>query len=267
MNPAEPYVVIPTHHRWDLLAQAIDAVESASVIVVDDSPDGSLPRSIARRVHAVLRTSGEAGFSVAVNQGLDWAQKRGVEWVLVLNDDAVLEPGSWTALCQARSPAVGVIAPLLIDDQGHASAGVHIRRWGRVKLRSSPPAGSDPVAVSGACMLIRSEERLDTLYRHGMEDFDLCRRIRNQGKRILVISEARCHHRGGASLSPRSREGQRHGVSGHLRLCGGGWRSPLIVGMAVAQVFRESGPSERYLGIWEGWRDWRRRPERYSGKD
>ena len=245
----------------------MDAVDSVRVILVDDSPHGSLPPSIAQRAHMVLRTSGEMGFSVAANLGLDWAQKHGVEWVLLLNDDAILQPGCWTAMCQARASDVGVIAPLLIDESGHASAGVHIRRWGRVKLRSTPLEGMDPLAVSGACMMIRSLERLDTHYRHGMEDFDLCRRIRNQGKRILVIPEARCHHPGGASLSPQSREGQRHGLSGHLRFSGGGWRSPLVVGLAVAQVLREGGSRDRYLGIWEGWRDWRKRPERYSARD
>ena len=125
---------------------------------------------------------------MAANQGLDWAQNHGVEWVLLLNDDAILAPGCWAALSQARAPDVGVIAPLLVDDQGHASAGVHMRRWGRVKLRSSPPKGADPLAVSGM-YADRSQERLDIQYRHGMEDFDLCRRIRQQGKRILVIQK------------------------------------------------------------------------------
>ncbi len=107
-------------------------------------------------------------------------------------------------------------------------------------------------------MLLRSSERLDPSFPHGMEDFELCLRIRARGKRIRVIEAARCHHQGGATLSPRSRRGQRHGVYGHLRLVGGGWRSPIVVGLALAQVVAERGPLDRFKGVWEGWRDWRR---------
>jgi hypothetical protein len=74
----------------------------------------------------------------------------------------------------------------------------------------------------------------------------------------VVVTEARCRHMGGASIPARSRQAQRHGLSGHLRLVGGGWRSPVVLGLAMGQVIRERGPANRFLGIWDGWRDWRR---------
>jgi GT2 family glycosyltransferase len=249
--------LIPTHHRFDLLAGAMDSLEDVPIILVDDSPEGDLPPELVSQSLDVLRTPGEVGFSRAVNLGLDRAEELGAEWILLLNDDAVMASGAVSALWSARSAETGVLAPILVQPDGREQAGFHIRSWGRVSGRRYRGASGDPDAVSGACMLLRSSERLDAAFPHGMEDFELCQRIRARGDRIRLVEAARCHHRGGATLSPRSRAGQRHGVHGHLRLMGGGWRSPVVVGLAVAQVVVERGPTERFKGIWEGWCDWR----------
>ena len=250
--------LIPTHHRFDLLAAAMDSLDDLPIILVDDSPEGSLPPELASQALDVIRSRGEEGFSHAVNLGLEHAEELGAEWILLLNDDAVMEPGAVAALWSARSAETGVLAPILVQADGREQAGFHIRSWGRVSGRRHRGAPGDPDAVSGACMLLRSSERLDSAFPHGMEDFELCQRIRARGGRIQLVEAARCHHRGGATLSPRSRAGQRHGVHGHLRLMGGGWRSPVVVGLALAQVVAERGPTDRFRGIWEGWCDWRR---------
>ncbi len=249
--------LVPTHHRYDLLSKALDSLEDVPTLIVDDSVNGDLPSGLASRAREVIRSQGEEGFARAVNMGLARAESLGAEWVLLLNDDAALEPGALTALLSARSDDVGVLAPVLIHPDGTQTAGVHLSSWGRVNMRRRLSDDGDPSAISGACMLLRSRERLDPAFRHGMEDFELCKRIQARGERIKVVPDARCRHEGGATLSTRSREAQRHGLSGHLRLVGGGWRSPIVLGLALGQVIRERGPANRFIGIWEGWRDWR----------
>ena len=256
MTLGDVVVLIPTHSRFDLLAQAVDSVSPLPFIIVDDSPKGMLPDSFINRALCVIRTTGEEGFSSAVNQGLLAAKDAGFPWVLLLNDDAILEPGSIERLSKARSSDVGVLAPVLIDQQGRESFGVKIHSWGRVHRRNKPPIISDPEAVSGACMLIRNEERFDTAFRHGMEDFELCMRVRARGQRIVVVPDAFCRHIGGGTVPQNSRSAQRHGLSGQLRLVGGGWKSPLVLGLAFAQIIRERGPRDRLIGIWDGWNDW-----------
>ncbi|RME21098.1 MAG: hypothetical protein D6798_18930, partial [Deltaproteobacteria bacterium] len=79
------------------------------------------------------------------------------------------------------------------------------------------------------------------------------------GELTIVVPAARCRHLGGGSLDRRSRRAQRHAVSGHLRVVGGGWRTPVVLGLAVGQVLREGGGVDRLQGVAEGWADWRRR--------
>jgi GT2 family glycosyltransferase len=250
--------LVPTHHRFDLLASALDSLGELPTLIVDDSVSGDLPDALACRAREVIRSQGEEGFSRAVNLGLTRAEQLGADWVLLLNDDAVLEPGALEALLGARQEGIGLLAPILLHPDGSRSAGVHLGSWGRVDMRRRPTELGDPTAISGACMLLRSRERMDPAFRHGMEDFELCARVRQRGERIVVVPEAICQHQGGASLPGHSRQAQRHGLSGHLRLVGGGWKSPIVVSLALGQVIREGGPANRFLGVWEGWRDWRR---------
>jgi hypothetical protein len=56
----------------------------------------------------------------------------------------------------------------------------------------------------------------------------------------------------GATISRRSREAQRHALSGHLRYLRGGLRGVFAVVLALLQVIREGGPLERFQGIREG---------------
>ena len=100
-------VVIPCHHRLDLLSQALRAVAGWPALVVDDSPTGlTLPAGVEG-----VRTSGELGFASAVNLGISAAAAAGATHALVLNDDAVPSPGCVDALAAAGAGSGGGGAP------------------------------------------------------------------------------------------------------------------------------------------------------------
>lgn len=253
-------VVVPHHHRVDLLPRTLAAVARWPVVVVHDGPPGTpdldLPPGAVQ-----LRTRGEEGFAAAVNRGLQHADTvLGAELVLLLNDDAVPRPGCVDALLAAWEPELGAVGPVLLDGAGQVeSAGVDLRWWGRVRQRQEIPLETRAVAaLSGACLLVSAGTRIPQGYAHGFEDLALCRALRRAGRRCLLVPEARCDHLGGASLGRATPEAQRHAVAGHLRLVHGGWRTPLVLGLAVAQVLREGGDAERLRAVGEGWRDWRR---------
>ncbi len=246
-------VLIPCHSRPDLLRQALGALSSQQVLVVDDSVDGLGDLGVP-----TIRTGGAQGFSSAINLGLSHLEAEGVSHVLLLNDDAVPRPGCVASLLEGWTEADGAIGPTLICPQGMASSGFIVRDWGRVRVRPGKVEQPTQVdAISGAAMLIRVTERLDEGYRHGFEDLDLCRRLRNRGLRIRTLPVV-CTHVGGATVPQHSRLAQRSALAGHLRYLGGGWRSGLAVALSVGQVLREGGSPVRMLGVIDGWRDYRR---------
>lgn len=252
-------VVIPHHHRADLLPQTLRAVEGWPRLVVDDGPAGRPSPALPDDV-LLVRSPGDQGFARAVNLGLEVAQRQlHAERVLLLNDDAVPEAGCLDALLDAWQPDVGAVGPVLYGAAGVESAGVHLGRWGRVRQITQPPTRRTEVgALSGACLLLPAWARLDPAFPHGFEDLALCRELRARGLRVLVEPAARCAHLGGASLPRASRRAQRYALAGHLRLVGGGLKGGLAIGLALAQVLREGGPPDRLLGIAEGVGDWRR---------
>lgn len=251
-------VVIPHHHRGDLLPRTLAAVQGWPRVVVDDGPSGRPSPALPEDV-LLLRTAGDQGFARAVNLGLATAESvLGAERVLLLNDDAVPEPGCVEAMLAAFGPQVGAVGPLLLGPQGLESAGIRLSRWGRVRQITQTPERLTQVgALSGACLLVPAWARFDPAFPHGFEDLALCRDLRARGLRVLVQPAARCLHIGGASLPRASRRAQRYAVAGHLRLVDGGWRGGIALGLALAQVLREGGPPDRLLGIAEGWADWR----------
>ena len=113
-----------------------------------------------------------------------------------------------------------------------------------------PDADVGVDALSGACLHLPASARFDERFRHGLEDVELCRRL--GGARLIVA--ARCWHEGGATVDRRSEEAQRHAVAGQLLLVQPGWRSAVVVGLALAQVVREGGPVARVRGVWTGGR-------------
>jgi GT2 family glycosyltransferase len=248
-------VVVPCAGRSPFLGQALAAVDAWPLYLVDDSPSELAPSLIRGRER--LRGP-RRGYAQAVNLGLEAARRDGFQRVLLLNDDAVPEPGCIPALLAASReiPGVGAAGAALFRLDGSLeSAGIDDRRQvGRVVARRVLPSGCTEVdAVSGACVLVESWLRLDGRFGFYFEDVDFCRRLRAAGRRVVVVPEARCKHAGGATLQPGTRLSTRRAVAGHLRLARHQPAArPLVLAWALAQILREGGPPERVLGILEG---------------
>ena len=243
-------VVIPCAVISPALHDALQSVSGTPVIVVDDSNGQDLQLEGVQ----VVRTGGKRGFATAANVGLAEMEHRGIKCVLVLNDDAVLHPGAFQELEQAWENTDGALAPVLHEPSGPVY-GIQVGAWGRIRLARS---GGPVEALSGAAIMFRASERFDPAYVHGFEDVELCHRLRQRGLRVRCIQTAHCDHMAGATISRRSREAQRHAVSGHLRYLQGGVRGVFAVVLALLQVIRERGPLDRLQGIKEGVGDYLR---------
>ena len=106
-------VVLNWNGGEDTLA-ALNSIEGVPTICVDNgSTDGS-DALVEQRFPDVtlVRTGVNLGFAGGSNAGLRVALERGADWVLLLNNDAVAEPGLPAALARAADarPDAGLLA-------------------------------------------------------------------------------------------------------------------------------------------------------------
>ena len=240
-------ILIPFHHRHDLLFPLLKELHQFSILVVDDGP---FPTPFPSSVN-YIRTP-NIGFSRAVNTGLEELQKKGFDRVLILNDDATISPTDVVKLCQI-STLHTIVSPIIRCNK-KTIYGVTVRSWGRLTANFQRRTPID--AVYGTCMLIPSHLRFDERFPHGFEDIELCLRVTQDGYKIIVVDDAICFHQGEGSISRNDEQGQRASAYGHLLLFSSFRKTPIIAGLCLAQIIKENGGVERYVGLGKGIMDW-----------
>lgn len=218
--PGRVSVIVPNLNGWHFLKPCLDSVfgqgfpsQDMELIVVDNgSTDDSVENIAAEfpRV-SVIRNSTNLGFAHAVNQGIEAASG---EWLLLLNNDAVLTPGALQVLMDGLREGdsrLGGVQPLLLrasDPQTLDSIGIAL--WPRFRAgddsmgKPRAAAPQQPTEIWGtcfACALIKRavfEEcgRLDDDYFAEWEDVDFCLRARWHGWSFRLLPQAvALHHR------------------------------------------------------------------------
>jgi len=218
MNVARAGVVVLDFGRPDDAARAAASARAADadvrVLIVENGAPGHKPSD---RDH--LRLGENRGFGGGMNAGLRQLVSEGCDPILLLNNDAVLEPGALRRLTHALAdPALGAVGPVILreSDGRVESQGVGVDlRLGRVRLLGHGEtiglvAGLVPVsALSGAVMMASrlALERvglLDEDYFFSFEDVDWCLRARAAGFGLAVVLDARAHHAGSRTIGRTS---------------------------------------------------------------
>jgi GT2 family glycosyltransferase len=198
---------------------ALASLAGTEAICVDNgSTDGS-DADVERLSPEVelIRNGSNLGFSGGNNVGIRRALERGADWVLLLNSDAVAEPGLAGALERAAEarPDAGVLACVVLSDDGARImfAGGSFNVWlgyaGRLADFGQPAASlsrerRDVARASGAAMAIsrafvESVGLLDERLFAYVEDVDLVLRARAAGFAVVLVPDAIARHRGSAS--------------------------------------------------------------------
>src|SRR5262249_39255557 len=172
------------------------------------------------------------GYAGGMNAGVAALRERGCDRVLLLNNDAVLEPGALRALAEAlEDPRAAGAGPVVLraDDGRVESQGAMMDlARGRFRLTGHGEApgdrqGRQPTDVlSGVALMLSTAacERvgpLDTSYFHGFEDVDWCVRARAAGFELVVVLGARVRHGGARTLGKASPERLYYAARNHLR--------------------------------------------------
>jgi GT2 family glycosyltransferase len=232
-------IIILTRNQPELLPRCLDACfgeigragVQGEVILIDNASTDGTPQRMATQFPAlrVIRNEENRSFSAGNNQGTRASSGRAV---LMLNDDAVLQPGSLKLMVQAldSAPQVAAAGPKLLNPDGSLQRGYTHRRfprfrslacgllgvnpwlekrpWTRDLLTHSfdPERGGPSEHLAGACLLVRRSAfdevgLLDEAYWFWMEDVDLCYRLKQKGLSVVYVPGAQVVHYGSASLS------------------------------------------------------------------
>jgi GT2 family glycosyltransferase len=227
-------VVIVNWNTRALLVECISAVERESAAITHDFwvvDNGSSDDSVAmlRRdfphVH-VIESRVNLGFAGANNLAMQRSTGR---YLLLLNTDAIVQPGSIRALLDLAEaePRAGIVGAHLLNPDGSFQASytnfptlwqeflilstLGRRLRGRWYPSHGPEEERGPQRVDyveGACLLVRRAALeqvggLDEGYFMYAEEVDWCRRMAAQGWEVWYQPVARVVHIGGASSANR----------------------------------------------------------------
>jgi GT2 family glycosyltransferase len=274
-------VVVSWNGCEDTLA-ALESLRGIDTVVVDNgSVDGSAD-AIAESFPDVelIRAGVNLGFAGGNNAGIRRALDRGADWVLLVNNDAIVEPGIVEALAAAAEsrPDAGVLAckVLFADSDRLWYAGASFNSYlGRSRHEDfgrpdEPGTLRDTIRATGAGMAV-SRAAIDAaglldeeLFLYA-EDLEWCLRIRAAGFAVVLVPDARVRHRvsaaSGGAGSPTAGYYETRNmlavVERHRPLPRGltGARRALVVAPRVALAARR--PRTAYAAL-RGWRDYRK---------
>lgn len=194
-----------------------DGLSLGQIVLVDNaSADGSGDRLFSRfQGVRYIQTGANLGYAGGNNVGAREALAMGADWVMVLNNDTVVESGMVRALLSTgeSNARVGVVSPKIVRfddptvlwfDGGYFSPmralGGHFREGESDVLPDVRPAA--PVTfLTGCCLLIRASivATNPELFRADfflyVEDTEFCVRVQRQGWELWYQPAARLQHR------------------------------------------------------------------------
>ena len=241
--PNQGCILIPFHHRIDLLLPLLEHLKEFPVCVVDDADvqqDWNMWKKYHPTVHCV-RSSGSSGFTTAVNRGLEYVERLGFYCILILNDDAWLSLEGIETLFK-QSSGNCFVSPV-IESNGVRYFGVRMWSWGRVQLTQHKSERVD--ALLGTSLVMPSTFRFDERFHHGFEDIHLTHQAKLLGYELKVVDSVVCRHQGGGSLDSQSPVGLKYSIYGHLCLYDSLRRLPIIWSLYVLKILKN--PEESTL--------------------
>lgn len=167
----------------------------------------------------VLQLERNSGFGRAANCGISRALAAGASYILLLNQDAAITPGTITSLrgLLERHREVGILSPLCLDwDEARLDPKITQYLQPETALLSDAFTGNlqdlyEIPFINAAVWLVRREVfenvgGFDPLFFMYGEDNDLCQRARYHGFRIALAPRlSACHHHGVAAPAPSFR--------------------------------------------------------------
>ena len=237
-----------------------DSLEERSVYVVDNASTDGSPEALAESFPKVnlIRSEENLGFAGGNNIGLAQMIEDGLDAAFLINNDAVVEPGTLRRLAEAAfsEPETGVTTPkiLLHSDPGVIWAaggnidpenGVAVQRCYGEDDQGQADKPADLDYAIWCAMLIKTSAILkvggmDPSYFMYYEEAEWCRRIREAGFRIVYVPGARVLHKVGLVENGRNDMPYYMSRNRLIYLRSGGMNASGVAWIAVSEILRSA---------------------------
>jgi GT2 family glycosyltransferase len=219
MQPFVVSVILNTNRCQDTL-ECLESLghstyRNQKVIVLDNhSTDGSVPaiRSSFPEVE-IIELVENLGYAGNNNVGIEAAMVQGADWVLVLNEDTILDRLCLEKLVEAgeRNAQTGIVGPMVYHhdepDYIQSAGGVLGPYWESIHLAKDEPDRGQFTQphfvdwISGCSIMVRRAVieqvgPIDARFFYSWEETEWCVRASKAGWRIVHVPEAKLWHKG-----------------------------------------------------------------------
>lgn len=221
-------IIILNYNNADTTLRCVESIKSINysnylLVIVDNySTDNSYEflKKNLEDVDCLLRTDMNGGYAYGNNMGIRYVLERECEYVLILNNDVILENDTLEKLVNysEKQSGVGVVGPAILEfisgDGIIQSTGANNNMFkGTSQLlnhgRSISALSSDvlyPDYLGGSCLLvskkvIREVGLIPEDYFLFYEENEWCLKIRKNGYKIICDPEAKVYHFGSESIN------------------------------------------------------------------
>lgn len=210
--------------NWNGLADTLECLDSIRkieypnfiVAVIDNGSRGNDAEVIEKEFSpfvCVIRKAKNLGFTGGSNEGIRWALHSGANYVLLLNNDTVVDPSFLGELVEVAQsdPLIGIVGPKVCyyeEPKRIAIAGGKVNFWSGNTVR----IGADQIDdgqfdsvkmvdfVCGVALLIKAETikrigLLNDLYFAYYEETEWCAKAKQATFKIVYVPKAKILHK------------------------------------------------------------------------
>ncbi|MFQ3588372.1 MAG: glycosyltransferase family 2 protein [Fimbriimonadaceae bacterium] len=215
-------IVVLTYNSAPTLNACLESVVANlgtfdELVLVDNGSSDETPGYLRQldgadpRIKVVLNPT-NLGVAAGRNTGIEHSTG---DYVLFLDPDASVSAG-WVArmLEYFADPSVGAVGPISDGVPGLQQAAIHVAPGTDSNLtldgladyvgRTNARRGVETKLLVGSCLMVRKSalnalRGFDAGLALGVDDLDLCWRLRLAGHRLILATDVFVHHRGGGS--------------------------------------------------------------------
>jgi GT2 family glycosyltransferase len=189
-----------------------------TILVDNGSTDGSIEyfKNNYNDIY-IIENKVNLGYAEGNNIGIKYALSRGADYVLLLNNDTIVDRDFLTELVKVgeSDPDIGIVGPMIYSyyhPRVIQSAGMDVKKItgssvtiGCNEYDHHQFKSSEKDFLSGCAILIRSNVirkigGLDPVYFAYWEDTDLCFRAKKNNFKIYFTADSKVWHKGSASM-------------------------------------------------------------------